>query len=433
MNTILYMFESGLAALLQLLTQPFYYIAVLFIILQYRRQISLERKLYHVRLHSLINEVIRVIFWGCGAGVIASIAMAFIGIQLSGITVILLWGIALLLSFIRVRFLCFAYAAGILGLCQLILSWFSLPDAWSNHSWIMAVTEIHLPSLLALVAILHGVEALLIRLQGSRIATPIFIEGKRGKIIGGYDLQGFWPVPLMLLLPISGQGFNLPWTPLFAMEHGAAGWMFIGFPVLIGFSEMTTSKLPARKVQASALMLAYYSFALLALAILSYFWSPLVWLAVIASIAMHEAVIWYSAWSEERQTPLYVHDERGLRILAVVPGSAAQELEIEAGEIIHRINGVRIQNKEQLHEAMGINSAFCRLEILNNEGHNKFLKRALFAGEHHELGMILAPDEKALYYMEKRQLRLMHMVKTKLYGLLRRDSSVSGGSSDISG
>ncbi len=422
MESIRYVLESGLMGIVQLLSQPFYYVAVLFILLQYRRQISLERKLFHVRLHSLLSEVARVILWGCGAGLVASIAMAFLGTKLSGLTVLWLWGLALALSFIRVRFLCFAYAAGILGLIQGVFLALPLTGSWLEHPWITAVTEMHLPSLLALVAVLHAVEAVLIRFQGTRIATPMFIEGKRGKIIGGYDLQGFWPVPLLLLMPVGDQGFSLPWTPLFGLEMGISNWMFIGFPVLIGFGEMTISKLPSQKVRISAGLLGCYSFMLLGLAVLSHFWTPLVWLAVICSMALHEAVIWYSKWKEDSQSPLYVHDEQGLRILAVIPGSPAQELGIEAGEIIHRVNGVRIQTKEQLHEAMRMNSAFCKLEILNHEGHNKFLKRALFANEHHELGMILAPDEKALFYLEKKELRLMNVIKTKLFGLLKKES-----------
>src|SRR3546814_2129717 len=40
-----------------------------------------------------------------------------------------------------------------------------------------------IPSLIALVAVLHLVEAVLVRRQGARAASPLFFEGKRGRIV----------------------------------------------------------------------------------------------------------------------------------------------------------------------------------------------------------------------------------------------------------
>ncbi|MNE56377.1 Cell division topological determinant MinJ [compost metagenome] len=71
---------------------------------------------------------------------------------------------------------------------------------------------------------------------------------------------------------------------------------------------------------------------------------------------------------------------------------------LAAGETLHKVNGSYVKSKEELYEALVQNSAFCKLEVLNTEGELKFAQRARFAGEHHQLGVILAPDEQANYY-----------------------------------
>lgn len=39
-----------------------------------------------------------------------------------------------------------------------------------------------------------------------------------------------------------------------------------------------------------------------------------------------------------------------------------------------------------------MNPAFCKLEVQNREGESKYLQRAIYAGDHHQLGIILVPD-----------------------------------------
>jgi hypothetical protein len=61
------------------------------------------------------------------------------------------------------------------------------------------------------------------------------------------------------------------------------------------------------------------------------------------------------------------------------------------------VNGAAVRTKEELHAALGLQSAFCKLEVVNRDGHIKFLQRARYAGEHYQLGLILAPDEEIEY------------------------------------
>ncbi|GFZ97809.1 cell division topological determinant MinJ [Paenibacillus marchantiophytorum] len=425
MDVLTQFLDRLLQAVGQLFVNPFYYIGILFIVLHYRKQIQMERKLFHTRLHSLLNETWRTILWGWIGGIGASIVMLFVGVSIEADVIILLWVLTAVLVLFRVRFICLAYAVGILGIAQVLLSWLPSEAIQGAFPVFEIVAGADIPSLLVIVAVLHLLEGFLVGFQGARMASPLFLEGKRGQIVGAQQLQGFWPVPLFLLVPLAGgNSAGLPWETLFG-SNLASGWTLLAFPAMIGFTELTISKLPRRQARFSASMLYLYGLILFGAAMLAHYWSPIVLVAAVLSIGLHEGLIRYNQWLEAKQIPFYVHSQRGLMVLSVVPGSPAQELGIQVGEILHKVNGHKIKTKTDLHVAMGLNSAFCRLEVLNEQGEVRFLHRALYAGEHHQLGIILAPDQEALYFTEHRPVHLYSYLRGKLTGLLSNDSTKS--------
>lgn len=419
MDTALEMLKLLGRAAVQLVAQPFYYIAVLLIILQYARQMRLERKLFAVKLHDWKWLSVKALLTGLLIGAAISVAGAFIGASLSFEAVLWLWVVAVLLMLIRIRYLCFAYSAGIIVLLQWALDFAPLAE---RADWIGSLAgslaRVDGVGLLLLVALLHLAEALLVNWQGDRLSTPLFLEGKRGKLVGGYMLQGFWPVPLFLLVPWTGEAVGtagigtgaLPWPTLFDADW-SQGWTIAALPMIIGFTEMTRTLLPRDKAKHAAKGLLLYSICLLA-ASLSALWQPvLLPVAGLLSMLLHEAIVWRSRAAEAARKPLYVNDERGLRILGVVPGTPAEAMGLAAGEILHKVNGVRVHSKEELYEALVLNSAFCKLEVLNMEGELKFAQRARYAGEHHQLGVILAPDEQAEYYASAGSASLLELLR----------------------
>ncbi|NUU60969.1 PDZ domain-containing protein [Paenibacillus sp. JW14] len=375
-------------AALNLLIQPYYYIALIFVALYYRRQVALERKLIHVKLHSPGQEIWRTVWSGLVMGLLVSVAAVLLGVSISGPAVACIWIVTLLLLLIRVRYLCFAYAIGILGIIQFVFSFF--PNAFQTGTIGTLVTglrEMDIPALLVLAALLHLAEALLARWQGPGLASPLFLKGKRGKVVGGFQLQAFWPLPLFLLVPAAAGTGDLPWQPLLG-----GGLGIVSLPVIIGFSEMTHSLLPGRKAARTAGRLLIYSGVLLGLSLLAFWWSPLTLLAALAAVLLHEGLSWYSALEERSSSPIFVHPPHGRKVLAVLPGSPGQELGILPGEVLLKVNGVLLTEAAQLHEALRKNPAFCKLEVQNRAGESKYLQTAIYDGDHHQLGIILAPE-----------------------------------------
>jgi hypothetical protein len=418
--------QAGFAAL-GLLISPFYYIAVLLIMLQYMRQTRLERKLFHVKLHAWPRTLGRTMAAGLVVGVIMSCTGLFLGVSVTAEAVLWMWGTAAILAIVRVRYLCFAYSVGLLGILQWVLGFTALSERsdWAGQL-AASLSKLDIPGLLILVAIMHLAEALLIRWQGARFASPLFLEGKRGKLVGGFMLQGYWPVPMLMLVPtVSGHGADLilPWSTWFGDSSlWSNGFTMIGFPMMIGFTELTRTMLPQAKARKASQSLLIYGVCLGAVAIGAAYWSPLTLAAAICSLLLHEAILLVSLYKETTTSPFYIHDEQGLRILAVIPGTPAESMGVLAGEVIHKVNGKRVHSKEELYRALHLNSAFCKLEVLNYEGQIKFVQRARYAGEHHQLGVILAPDDQADYYASSGAVSLFDLIGRRRTAR-QRDSS----------
>nr|WP_246590613.1 PDZ domain-containing protein [Paenibacillus sophorae] len=389
LNDMLELLASLGNAALHMLAQPFYYIALLFIGLYYRRQTLLERRLIHVKLHSWGREIWRAIWTGLAAGVLVSLAAMLLGVSVTGPAVVCIWVVSLVLLLFRVRYFCFAYSIGLLGIIQFALSFFPgfLPGGLGGEA-VTAVRGMDIPALLALAAILHVVEALLARWQGPALATPLFLEGKRGRVVGGYRMEAFWPLPLFLLVPAGAGAGELPWPTLLG-----GGLGLVSLPVVIGFSQLTTGMLPKSKAARASGRLLLCGAVLLGLALLAARYSPLTLLAALAALLLHEGLVWYGALEERRSSPFFVHPPHGLKVLAVLPGSPAQELGILPGEILLKVNSEALTGKaQQLHEALRRSPAFCKLEVQNAAGESKYLQRAIYDGDHHLLGVILAPQ-----------------------------------------
>lgn len=314
------------------------------------------------------------------------------------------------------RYLCFAYSGAILGGAVLVARWFpqGADIVWLSEVW-GQLNSISLPSLFAFVALLHLIEALLIFLAGSKRGTPIYLEGKRGKLVGGYQLQHFWLVPVFVLveggqatLPVLYQGW-----PFFTTSSTAV-YSLLLVPAVLVFSEQVTSSRPEQKAKFMAQGLAAYSLLLLGMAVATQYAPSLSVLTLLVAIGGHEALAVYSRWKEGKHPPYYVHPRDGVKILAVIPYSPAEKMGLRAGEVIVKVNGMAVKERKELYQALTCNLAFCKLEVINLEGHLKFAKSSLYETDHHQLGVILAPDDEIPYYMAQKRQNLLQLLRQRL-------------------
>lgn len=409
--------KAMVAGVPALFTNPLTYLLLIIIALQWKRQVDIERKLFSSRLHTVAEGLFQSIFFGCLGGFLASCIFIGLGVVFALEPFFYLWAIALILMLFQIRYLCFAYSGAVLGLLVLLSQWFPQIGqlAWLESLW-TSLQAIYLPSLFIMVACLHLIEALLVYVTGGQRATPVFIQSKRGRLVGGFHLQQFWFVPLFML--IQGGTSSLPplfsgW-PLFTPELGAPFALLL-LPAVLGYSEQAVSFSPQEKAKQSAKGLLIYSLSLLGLTLLAVYLSPLLFIVVILfSFLGHEAMFWISSWQEKRGVPIYIHPKEGLKILAVIPYSPAAKMGLQAGEVILKANGQRVNQRNELYQALSTNQTFCKLEVINLEGNLKFAQSSLYAEDHHQLGVILAPDQQAPYYLEAKRVNLIHLLLQKI-------------------
>ena len=278
---------------------------------------------------------------GLLGGLAGSILLVFLGIDLGSISITALWATALLLMLIQPRFICFAYAAGVIAMANLV--------------WGFPHTSI--PQLIGLVAALHMIESLLILLNGSFHPPAVYIK-RHGQLCGGFNLQYFWPLPLLALISVgfpgaASAGLEMPaWWPLLKDYSSHAGQqVFTIVPVMavLGYGEICTTRTPAQASRRSALLLFLFSLLLLSLAVISVRIPAFLWLSALFSPLGHELVIWLGM-REESRPPLYIKAEQGLMIMEVLRGGSAQKAGIKSRDIILQANGDQIENHAQLQE-----------------------------------------------------------------------------------
>lgn len=92
--------------------------------------------------------------------------------------------------------------------------------------------------------------------------------------------------------------------------------------------------------------------------------------------------------------PIYFSRSKlGVRILGVIPDTPAQKMGLELGEIVTKINGIHVTDEREFYKALQKNRAHCKLEVVGNNQQIRYVQRALFEGEHHELGLLFTENQ----------------------------------------
>jgi hypothetical protein len=192
-------------------------------------------------------------------------------------------------------------------------------------SLIFGYPEINVAGLMALVGVLHLMESLLIWLDGHRDRIPIFIERKDGSVVGGFNLQRFWPIPILMLVLYTGpvlNGGTVPtpdWWPLIRMPGVTESSVFIilnGIAAL-GYGDIVLTETPEKRSKSSALRLLGFSIILIVLSLFAANSTIMKYVAALFAPIGHESLILYGRYIEDKGKPLYVPPDKGMRVLEV--------------------------------------------------------------------------------------------------------------------
>lgn len=329
--------------MLRVFFNPFFWVVMFLVTLQYRRLMEQEAAIYRmkeVKRELLYRRILTSLGYGLAGGLLASGIFIFLGVTLTDIGIGYLWLVAILGLLVNVRFLCFSYAGGLVSLSSLIFGW----------------PAVNVSSILALVAILHLVESILIRISGDEDPLPLVTRDKEGNPVGAYILQKLWPIPVVAMLVMAmtpeelvEEMIRMPewWpliTPLLEAPPGKELVFFL-LPVAVGlgYGDLALAHSPAERVRITSRDLFFYSCMLLFFAVGSSFFPLLLPLGALFSFLGHELVIHRGLRKERDAPPIHPLPGEGVLIHGVYPGSRAQKAGFQAGEIILQVNRHPVQ------------------------------------------------------------------------------------------
>lgn len=361
---------------------------------QYSKIREYEQGFFGLQRIDPLRETAAAAIYGLAGGFLATVLFIALGISVTNAGAAYLWLAALLLMLIHPRFLCFAYAGSLVSIVHLITGY----------------PQVHIATLMALVAVLHLVEAALIFVDGHHGSSPMFFKHKSGKVVGGFALRKFWPMPTIALvgLAVAGTGMewetvSMPdWWPIFRagleVPEGHI-WIYMLFPLVValGYSDFVQTELPKTKARRSAAMLMVYSLVLLGLALLANANPVLSLLPVLFAPLGHELVILWSQWREQHREPVFRGDD-GVMVLSVYPGSPAEQMGLQVGDVIRSVNGVEVRDLSQLVNEISpwaVDPVF----VVENQFLEPKRREVRFRGTVPPLGIIPAPHPAQAAYM----------------------------------
>jgi membrane-associated protease RseP (regulator of RpoE activity) len=352
-----------LPQLLNPLVGYFFWLVVLFVYWQARRAARLEEAIYGRPINPPLRRTVSAMGYGLVAGIAGTLLITLLGIPLGATDIAYVWPLALLLLLVDPRLLCFAYAGSALILANLIFGW----------------PPVHAAGLLGLVAVLHLVEGVLVALDPEKIVTPLYVRTRDHGTVGGFFVQRFWPVPLVIVLflpgvqaaPVAGNIPTPAWWPLISPVAGAlaSSSLFVLLPIAagLGYADIALTRPAVRKSAATALLLLLYAAVLLLLAVLGGHARAWLWLGALFAAGAHEWLARHGGGSEVRGVPYLSKPERGVRILDVLPDSPAERLGLRSGQVIEAVNGTPVSDRAALADAVAAASFFLAMDVDGRE------------------------------------------------------------------
>lgn len=368
-----------------------YYLVFLAGILGVMR-VKRERKNFHIRAEDAYFELRQLLPLGLIIGLVLSVVVVAAGIAVPFAAILLIAGFTLLWSLTtNVRWISPAYTVGAAFFTVILMAEYN----WSVPVFSQAFEAIGdkiYPSIVVVLGLLLIAEGILISRNGSKGTSPKLTKSKRGKSIGVHEVKRLWMLPLFLLIPGDALTSSFDWWPVFHL--GAKEYSLILVPFAIGFHQQVKGMLPSEAIKHHGRQVVVLGVLIALLSAVGY-WYPLLSIVTAALAVIGREMLSMFAYLKDDSKPFYFSKKNhGLMIIGVIPESPASKMELKVGEIISKANGVQVQDESTFYEALQINRAHCKLEVLDTKGEVRFVQRALYEGDHHELGVLFVQEQK---------------------------------------
>ncbi len=377
-------------AFVRLLLNPLLYWFVLITFFASLSRIKRERKQFGRKVYPIFDEWYGQRLRGLLFGLLISIGLTVLGV---GLHPLMLAGIVCLTMLFTVskRFtlLSSAYIFGFTAIILLFLPFYQsyLPSLFQTE-----LTQIDWVIFTTLMGIFLIIEGLMISSVTRDQTFPELINSSRGKVVGQHRFKKIILIPLFFIWPIGSLSIVSNWWPV--IEWSGLPFGLIIFPFIIGFDFSVAGGLPTKVAKRNSEYPLLLGFLIVALSLMSYYVKILTIVSVLVAIVGREFISYRLKIKDQQQPPLFSPLSNGLKVLAILPGTPAIELGLIPGDTIKKVNGRSVATPTEFYQALQINRAFCKLDIIDERGEIRFAQRAFYQGEHHELGVIFVENHQ---------------------------------------
>ncbi|WP_010676839.1 PDZ domain-containing protein [Bacillus timonensis] len=369
----------------------FYYLAGYCVLLGYFR-VKRERRAFHIRVEDGFYDLRSLLPGGWLAGLLISVVTIAAGVVIPLGSIVFIALVTLLLSLpITTRLLSPAYILGVSFFGIILLSKLSV-----ENKVITRLLDDMGNTSLASIAILLGAlllaEGILILKKGHIGSSPDLLKSKRGLPVGTHISQRLWLAPVFLLIPGDALTTHYEWWPVFTVSGQAYSLILV--PFSIGFYHKVKSMLPTQSVPVVGKRVILLGVIVVGLAVASIWYPVTAIIAACFALAGREFIYLQHYFMDESKPSIFSQQNQGLLVLGIIPQSPAEKMQIKIGETIAKVNGIQVKTVQEFYMALQKNRALCKLDVLDVNGEVRFVQRALYEGEHHELGILFVNEGK---------------------------------------
>lgn len=368
---------------------PVFYIALLAAVLLGYYRVKKERKIFRIRIVYGLTEFKRLMKDGWLYALVFSVLFAGIGL-----VVPMDWLIALSIVSIVLMATTFYQAGSFIYLAAAAvgLSWLFSANEWTlnfgffkfegvafSYEWLIPVVLI--------AGALVFAEGKMIGKAAADAASPRLHKSGRGLKAAAYISKRLWLLPILLVVPGSLIESYAPYWP--QLPIGESSFSLILFPFIFGFQGRSQRTLPVYLYPQVAKAVSTLGIGILVVGLAALLWQPLAVVALAAGVIGRIAIAVRFAMKERSGNYAVTPQSQGVMIVDVLPGSPADKMGLLRGEVIRKVNGIAIANESELYEAIQVNAAHCRLEVLDHNLEVRLRQHVIFRHDHHRLGLLV--------------------------------------------
>ncbi|WP_432354649.1 PDZ domain-containing protein [Sporosarcina sp. A2] len=383
-----WLFDVLQAATVFFLNPLFWLILLVAVVLGYVR-VKRERRDFNIRKLPGLTELKRLLADSWLHALVLSVLLSGIGFVTDAGWIVLFSAVMLLvlISFYY-QWGSPIYAATIAFFALVV--WQKFGGAFTYHGWSIKDVDIlgHLSVTIPVIAgLLLIAEGSLIKKSTIRYASPHLEKTSRGLRAAVFKVKRLWMLPIVLVVPGDMISAYVPYWPQFTL--GAESFSFVPVPVLIGLSQVARKRFPDQIFPKLGGSVIWTGIAVVALG-LGALYEPLIgWGALLVGVVVRTVLTIVVAVEERSGGYAAAPSTKGVVIAGVLPGSPAERLGLQPGEVIRAVNGMQVANDKELYDAIQVNAAHCRLQVADRNGEVRLMQQVLYRHDHYQLGLLL--------------------------------------------